>query len=110
MGHAEMLLAVAGLNQLQIEERVRVLASGDWSSFTPRERAALFFAKKLSQSPGDITNDDVATLVDYWGHERALDWIWHVSWCNFMTRVADAYQIPLERENVFLPPDRRGKK
>jgi hypothetical protein len=26
------------------------------------------------------------------------------SWCNYMTRVADAFQLPLERDNVFAAP------
>ena len=106
MGHAEMLLAVAGLNQLQVEERVQVLAGGDWSSFAPRERVALLFAKQLSQQPGMINSEDVSRMVDHWGQEAALDLIWHICWSNFMTRVADAYQIPLERANVFLPPEK----
>jgi hypothetical protein len=33
MGHCEMLLAVAGLDNKEIAERTRLLASGDWSSF-----------------------------------------------------------------------------
>jgi alkylhydroperoxidase family enzyme len=105
-----MLLAVAGLNQPQVEDRVRVLASGDWSPFSPRERVALLFAKKLSRDPGRINDADVARLRAHWGSERALDFIYHVAWCNFMTRVADAFQIPLERDNVFQPPQRPAQK
>jgi hypothetical protein len=30
-----------------------------------------------------------------------VDLIWYGSWCNYMTRVADAFQLPLERDNVF---------
>ncbi len=45
MGHCEMLLAVAGLEDNEIAERTRKLASGDWSSFTPAERAAFLFAQ-----------------------------------------------------------------
>jgi hypothetical protein len=33
-----------------------------------------------------------------------MDLIWYSSWVNFMTRVADAFQFPLERENVFAGP------
>ena len=39
MGHCEMLLAVAGLDEDKITERTRRLAGGDWSSFPPAERA-----------------------------------------------------------------------
>ncbi len=104
MGHAEMLLAVAGLDQLEVKERVTVLASGDWSTFTPEERVVLNFARRLSKQPQTVGKSDVRTLVRHLGENRAIDWMFHVAWCNFMTRVADAFQIPLESENVFLPP------
>lgn len=110
MGHAEMLLAVAGLNQLQVDERVQVLASGDWSVFTPQERVVLHYARKLSKQPHAIRQADVQTLTRHLGAERTLDWVYHISWCNFMTRVADAFQIPLEPVNVFLPPEKPKQK
>ena len=99
-----MLLAVAGLDDQEIAERTRKLASGDWSSFTPGERAAFHFARKQAQAPWSITGDDVAELTRYFGRERALDVIWWSCRCHYMTRVADAFQLPLERENVFAKP------
>jgi alkylhydroperoxidase family enzyme len=101
MGHCEMLLAVAGLDDKEIAERTRRLASGDWSSFTPAERAAFHFARKQAKEPWSITADDVAELTRHFGRERALDVIWWSCRCHYMTRVADAFQLPLERENVF---------
>jgi alkylhydroperoxidase family enzyme len=107
MGHTQMLLAVAGLQELALNERVAKLASGDWSSFGPQERAGLFFAYKLTRTPWAIGRADIDTLTAHLGRERALDTIWYVCWCNYMTRVADAFQIPLESENVFQD---KGKK
>jgi alkylhydroperoxidase family enzyme len=101
MGHTQMLLAVAGLKELALNERVSKLASGDWSSFPPPERAGLFFARKLTRTPWAVGRADIDTLAAHLGRERALDTIWYVCWCNYMTRVADAFQIPLESENVF---------
>jgi alkylhydroperoxidase family enzyme len=101
MGHTQMLLAVAGLQELALNERVAKLASGDWSSFPPHERAGLFFAHKLTRTPWAIDQADIDALTAHLGRERALDTIWYVCWCNYMTRVADAFQIPLESENVF---------
>src|SRR5262245_65145081 len=101
MGHSEMLLAVAGLDKSSLDERTRRLASGDWSSFPPGDRYAFAFARKLSQSPRSISDEDVRGLVEYFGPERALDVIWWACRCHYMTRVADGFQIPLERENVF---------
>jgi alkylhydroperoxidase family enzyme len=104
MGHCEMLLAVAGLDDKEIAERTGQLASGDWSSFTPAERAAFHFARKQAQAPSSISADDVAELTRHFGPERALDVIWWSCRCHYMTRVADAFQLPLERENVFGKP------
>ena len=101
MGHSEMLLAVAGLDKKSLEERTRRLASGDWSSFPPGERAAFAFARKQGREPWSVTPADTQLLVDHFGAERALDVLWWACRCHYMTRVADAFQIPLERENVF---------
>jgi hypothetical protein len=35
------------------------------------------------------------------GAARALDVIWWACRCHYMTRVADGFQLPLERDNVF---------
>jgi hypothetical protein len=104
MGHTEMLLAVAGLEDDKIAERCRKLAGGDWSEFSPAERVAFGFARKQAKTPWAITADDVSQLVDCIGSARALDVIWWSCRCHYMTRVADGFQIPLERENVFQPP------
>ena len=99
-----MLLAVAGLDKKALEERTRLLASGDWSSLAPGDRAAFAFARKQSKEPWSITANDMQRLIDHFGTERAIDILWWACRCHYMTRVADAFQIPLERENVFQPP------
>jgi alkylhydroperoxidase family enzyme len=99
-----MLLAVAGLDNEQIMQRTENLASGDWSSFAPAEQVALQFAYKLTKEPRHVSDADARLLRETFGAHRALDLIWYVSWCNYMTRVADAFQLPLEQENVFLEP------
>jgi hypothetical protein len=49
--------------------------------------------------------------VRTFGNDRSLDLIWYGAWCNYMTRVADAFQLPLERENVFAAPkDKKPEK
>lgn len=104
MGHTEMLLAVAGLENDKIAQRCQKLADEDWSEFPARERAAYLFAHKQAKTPGNIDSIDVQRLIDHFGRERALDVIWWSCRCHFMTRVADGFQLPLERENVFQPP------
>jgi|SRR6516162_5931445 hypothetical protein len=101
MGHCEMLLAVAGLDKNAIMQRTQRLASGDWSEFSSGERAAFLFAAKQAKSPSSITSADMKDLLRHFGTERALDVVWWACRCHYMTRVADAFQLPLERENVF---------
>jgi hypothetical protein len=104
MGHSVMLLAVAGLTEDQVQARAAQLADGDWSEFSPSERVALRFARRLTAEPWAVSRSDVETLVATFGRHRALDVIWHVAWGNYMTRVADALQLPLETTNVFENP------
>jgi alkylhydroperoxidase family enzyme len=108
MGHCEMLLAVAGLETDAITDRTRRLAEGDWSDFTLAEQAAFAFARKQAKNPAGITKEDVAKLQQRFGMDRALDVIWWSCRCHYMTRVADAFQLPLEKENVFQdkPPSK----
>src|SRR5262245_44985414 len=101
MGHTEMLLAVAGLDDESVAERTSRLASGDWSTFPPGDRLAFEFARKQAKSPWSIRDGDVRNLVHLFGTERTVDILWWAARCHYMTRVADAFQLPLEQENVF---------
>lgn len=98
-----MLLAVAGLKPEEVKALREKLATGDWTSFPLAQRAAFGLAYKLSKDPASVTDADRAALIEVFGRERAVDLIWYVSWCNYMTRVADAFQLPLEKENAFTP-------
>jgi hypothetical protein len=95
-----MLLAVAGLDERAIQERTRDLARGDWSRFTATERAAFAFARKLAR-PGRESAREFRALVERIGPDHALDVLWWVCHCHYMTCVADALQLPLEGGNVF---------
>lgn len=101
MGHTEMLLAVAGQSPQQIEERTKRLAQGEWSKFPPAEQIAFAFAIKQAKTPWSINDQDVESLIEHFGVARATDVIWWLCRCHYMTRVADAFQLPLEKENVF---------
>ena len=104
MGHSEMLLAVAGLKAEEIKQRTQKLATGDWSDFAPAEAMAFSFAHKLAKEPSAVSDQDIKGLVETFGEHRAVDLIWYTCWCNYMTRVADAFQLPLEKDNVFAEP------
>lgn len=109
MGHSEMLLAVAGMTEEEIARRTESLAAGDWSGFPPAEQTAMRFARKLTGEPWAVTDGDVRDLEEAFGRHRALDLIWHVAWGNYMTRFADAFQLPLEPTNVFRKPEKAAE-
>jgi hypothetical protein len=100
MGHTEMCLAVAGLEEQEVNDTTRRLA-GDWSSFSAAERAAFTFTRKQAQDPAGITDADMRELERHYGFEGTWQVIWWASRCHYMTRVADAFSFPLERENPF---------
>ncbi len=110
MGHVEMGLAVAGLNDEEVNDVTRRLA-GDWAALPAPERAAFTFTRKQSEDPASVSGADVRELEKLFGHDRAWQVIWWASRCHYMTRVADAFQLPLERENPFwaMPGARKGK-
>ncbi len=114
MGHSEMLLAVAGLKDDEIKTRTQKLGSGEWSGFALAERLAFQTGYKLTREPAAFSDADRKSLVTTFGPNRAIDVIWYGAWCNYMTRVADAFQLPLERDNVFAapitPPPKDGEK
>lgn len=102
-----MLLAVAGLKADEIKQKTKKLATGDWSDFPPVESQTFTYAYRLTKKPSSVSDQEVQELVATFGAQRAVDVIWHIAWCNYMTRVADAFQLPLERENVFVRPEEK---
>jgi hypothetical protein len=100
MGHVEMCLAVAGLKEDEINATTRRLV-GDGADLFAAERAAFAFTRKQAQEPVSITDADVRELERLFGRDGAWHVIWWASRCHYMTKVADAFQLPLERENPF---------
>jgi alkylhydroperoxidase family enzyme len=107
MGHCEMLLEVAGLDKKAVAERTRRLAGDDWSCFPPAEQRAYAYARKLSQTPWDLTGDDYRALEKALGSDKAMFTFWWLCRGLYMTRISDGFQLPLERENVFADPPKK---
>lgn len=102
MGHCEMNWEVAGLSHDEIEERTRLLAGDDWSSFSPAEQHAFAFARKLSKTPWKVSDDDIAGLGRDFSRELSMVVILNASRYHYMTRISNGFQLTLERENVFF--------
>jgi hypothetical protein len=108
MGHCEMLLAVAGMTQDEIDATTRRLAGGSGASLA--EKAAFAFTRKQAKNPA-VGDADVEELERQFGREKAWQVIWWASRCHYMTKVADAFQFPLEQENPFwaMPGAKKNK-
>ncbi len=101
MGHCEMLLQVAGLNEEQVVHRIKALAETDWSLFPPAEQRAYDYARKLTQQPWALTREDLQVLEDDFGSQKAMSIFWWLCRGLYMTRISDGFQLPLEEHNVF---------
>jgi alkylhydroperoxidase family enzyme len=101
MGHTQMLWELGGLDQARIEKVCRVLASSDWSSFPPAQRRALDLARIIAQEPWSVTTEDILGLKHDFGAVPAAVIIWWNCRANYMTRVANGFQLSLEPDNVL---------
>jgi hypothetical protein len=109
MGHCEMLLAVAGMKADDVAATTGLLAAG--KAGTEAEKIAFAFTRKQALNPASITDADIQELERYFGREKAWQVIWWASRCHYMTKVADAFQFPLEKENPFfaMPGAKKSK-
>jgi hypothetical protein len=114
MGHAETLWGLGGLSRSQVARVCRVLAGNDWSSFPPRERTALAFARKVTKAPWSVSADELQSLKHDFGPARAAAIIWWECRGNYLTQVANGFQLRLEQENVLreylLNPSARARR
>src|SRR5262249_23344636 len=108
VGHCEMTLASAGLTPADIAERLERLTSGDWTKFGPGERVAFAYARKQVASPASVTAQDFKELAEHVGVNRALATVWLLANSHHSARISEAFQLPLEHENVFEGSYDRG--
>jgi alkylhydroperoxidase family enzyme len=101
MGHQETKLATAGLS----EEKIAAL-DGDWSEFTPAERAALGFAKKLTLTPQEVKPADVEELRRFYNDAQILEILVVTGNFNAMNRWTGA----VESQVAPLDPNRTGAR
>ncbi len=81
---------------------------GDWSEFTPAQRAAFALARKLTYEPHTITDGDVARLRKHYTDLQILEMVLSVSGNNSTNRWKEGVGVPQEKEaSRFLNrPDR----
>ena len=93
LGHQESKLLAAGLN----EETIAAL-DGDWSEFTPAQRSAFAFARKITYEPDHLTDADIDTLRKDYTDSQILEMILSVAGNNAINRWKEGAGIPQSRD------------
>jgi uncharacterized peroxidase-related enzyme len=92
---------VVGLRRLGVEPAKLLAMQRDDSVLTPRERAAVTFARKLTKAPGAVRETDFAALRGGLGDDsEAMDALLQICTFNFMNRFTDGLRLPSEDEAV----------
>jgi AhpD family alkylhydroperoxidase len=91
---------VQGLRGLGVDPVKLQAMRKDDSALTPRELVAVKFARKLTDRPAGINDDDYAAVKKEFGEAGALEVL--IQTCNFafMNRFTDGLQLPSEDEAV----------
>jgi alkylhydroperoxidase family enzyme len=71
---------------------------GDWSEFTPAQRAAFALARKLTYEPHHITRGDIQQLRKHYKDLQILEIIFSVSANNSTNRWKEGVGVPQGRE------------
>ena len=72
------------------------LKQADYSRFTEKERAALIYAEKLTRTPHEIADADVAILKKYFSDAEVVDLHLLIGLANLTNRFTDPLGLELE--------------
>jgi hypothetical protein len=89
LGHQEIKLSVAGLS----EDRIAALDS-NWDEFTPAERAAFAFARRLTYEPHLLSDDDIGALRKHYNDLQILEIVLSVAGNNSINRWKEGVGVP----------------
>jgi alkylhydroperoxidase family enzyme len=93
LGHQEWKLSAVGLSENELGA-----LDGDWSEFTPKERAAFAFARKLTHEPNRIVNADVDALRKDFTDLQILEMTFSVAGNNSINRWKEGTGVPQSKQ------------
>jgi hypothetical protein len=93
LGHQESKLLAAGLK----EDEIAAL-DGDWSEFTPAQRAAFAFARKFTHEPQDLNDADIDGLRKHYKDLQILEMILSMAGNNAINRWKEGAGIPQSQD------------
>jgi alkylhydroperoxidase family enzyme len=91
---------VLGLRRLGISPAKLVSMKKDDSQLTPRELAAVTFARKVTRAPASVTDEDFRALKSEFGEQGAAEVLLQTCAFSFMNRLTDGLRLPSEDEAV----------
>jgi alkylhydroperoxidase family enzyme len=92
LAHARDRLRALGLD----DDAIFAIDKEGGSTFTPGERVAFVFARKLTVDPALIGDADFNDLKKYYSDSEIAELIYHVNHDVFFNRLTEAAQLPLE--------------
>jgi alkylhydroperoxidase family enzyme len=95
----------AGLN----DAGIRALA-GDWAGLSEAERAALSFARKLTQAAYSVSDAEMARLVELYGDKQVVAMVLLLAYANFQDRLVLTLGLDVEPNGPLPPLDIRFAK
>jgi AhpD family alkylhydroperoxidase len=93
---------VTGLHRLGVKPAKLLSMKKDDSSLTPREKAAVLFARKLTAEPASITQADYDALRAEFGQQGAMEVLMQTCNFAFMNRFTDGLRLPSEDEAIKI--------
>ncbi len=89
LGHQESKLLGAGLS----EERIASL-DGQWLSFSPKEKAAYGFARRITLEPHLIADTDINELRQHFHDRQIIEMLLSIAWNNSINRWKEGVGVP----------------
>lgn len=91
---------VLGLRRLGVSPAKLISMKKDDSQLTPRELAAVVFARKVTRAPASVTDAEFRALKSEFGEQGAAEVLLQTCAFSFMNRLTDGLRLPSEDEAV----------
>jgi AhpD family alkylhydroperoxidase len=99
---------VLGLRRLGVDPAKLVAMRKDDSALTPREAVAVKFARKLTNEPSGVTDQDYGALRGEFGDVGAQEVLLQTCGFAFMNRFTDGLLLPSEDEAIRIYQETYG--
>ena len=99
---------VLGLRRLGVDPAKLVAMKKDDTALTPRELAAVTFARKVTREPAAVTDEDFSKLKAEFGGQGAFEVLLQTCGFSFMNRFTDGLRLPSEDEAIRVYKETYG--